>query len=227
MKKNFTRRILASAFMVLMAIVANGQDADNPWHLIVFDADSTEVAAFNVETLDNVSLSAGQVKIDMTWGGQAKSYNYPVASTFFGFESRKSGTATSNENIAAEKWSVYYNNGTLSIPNPVGTVSIYSISGMMIGQYPNLSNISVNLNPGFYIVTSGGNSAKLLVTNNSNGGTTAQAPQPAAMTYSNEYIPNPVVTRSAEGIKEYWNITINSGTLSLKDRKSTRLNSSH
>jgi hypothetical protein len=203
------KKIFTSIFAIAIGLIATvmnviAQDADNPWHLIVTDKDNKEVAAFNVETLDNVSLSAGNVKVDMTWDNKSQSYSYPIETTTFGFDPRANGTGTANEVIAAEKWSVYYNNGTLHVSKPVGPVAIYAISGILIGQYPNQSQIPVNLNQGLYIVQAGNKSAKLLVSNGY-GGTTVQ---PVTVQPVLKASPPPEINlRAGGGIKIYWNIT--------------------
>ena len=213
MKKIFTFN-LAAALLALTASVA-AQDANNPWHLIVINEDSTELAAFNVETLDNVSLSDGKVDIDLTWDSKSKSYYYPVATTFFTFEPRQVGTGTANEALAAPKWNVFYDNGHLHVPNPVGTVEIYSISGMLVGRYPNVSDFSVNLSSGLYIVRSGNQSAKLLVATTGTGSTTTQPVMLAPQTET--YAPMlPATNLRAATIKIYWNITAGNTTMPIE-----------
>jgi hypothetical protein len=145
------------------------------------------------------------VKVDMTWDNKSQSYSYPIETTTFGFDPRANGTGTANETISAKEFGVYYNSGILHISNLVGPVRIYSISGIMIGQYPNQSQIPVNLNQGLYIVQAGNKSAKLLVTKNGYGGTTVQ---PVTVQPILKASPPPEINlRAGGGIKIYWNIT--------------------
>lgn len=168
-----------------------------------------------METLDELTLSDNDVNAKMTWDGQQKSYSYPVATTTFGFEPRANGAGTANESITAEKWDVYYNNGTLHVSNPVGTVSIYGIGGKMIGQYLSQSEISVSLNPGFYIVVSGKHSAKLLVTENGYGGTTTRstAVETQAATLASA---SSQINLRASTIKIFWNIIAGNSTIAVE-----------
>jgi hypothetical protein len=77
---------------------------------------------------------------------------------------------------------------------------------MLVGQYPNQSEIPVNLNQGLYIVQAGNKSAKLLVnTNRIGGGTTVQPVLETPTAYASP--PPEINLRAGGGIKIYWNIT--------------------
>ena len=217
MRRNFILKLVLASTIILMltALVANAQDVDNPWHLIVSD-ESGEKAAFNVETLSKLDLSGGSVKIENNWEGKITKYDYPSATTTFSFKPRNNGTGTGNEQITVKQWSILYANGNLHVSNPVGSVAIYTISGASIGQYPNQADISVSLSQGLYIVKSGRYMAKLLVTGNGTGNGTAASVQTTQAEANVPVLRSATYatpeTRADSGIKVYWNITAGTNT---------------
>jgi hypothetical protein len=204
------KKIFTSIFAIAIGLIASVKlyAQDKSWHLIVTN-NGSEVATFNLETLDNIMPNGNIVNIDMTWDGKAQTFSYPITS-IFSFDMRERGSATSNEEIAVEKWSVSYNGGNLHVTNPVGPVFIYTTMGQLVGRYPNISDISVYLNQGIYFIISGKYSAKLLVNNNGIGATAAQdkvqtkaatASEPVAISLSSG-----VSTYSDDVTPYYWNI---------------------
>ena len=209
MKRNFTLGLAVFVLMALMTAVVNAQDADNPWHLIAFEND-VEVAFYNTEMITGMETTAQNVTIVLDNG---KTFSHPVATTTFGFDPRKEGTATANETVIVPSLNVFYANGRLHFSEPVSGISVYTMYGALVARFEgNVTEIPVNLFQGFYIVQADGKSAKLLVNNSGNGSAPAQpllASQPVANTY------NPVNLR-AGNIKIYWNITASSSTLSVE-----------
>ncbi|MDR1456256.1 MAG: hypothetical protein LBJ01_11435 [Tannerella sp.] len=70
--------------MTLTAVVANAQDADNPWRLTAFE-NEVEVAFYNTEAITGIEVSAQTVTIALDNG---KRFPHPVAMTTFGFDPR-------------------------------------------------------------------------------------------------------------------------------------------
>jgi hypothetical protein len=101
---------------------------------------------------------------------------------------------------------VYYSNGTLKFSEPVNNITVYTVYGALMAQFPgNHTEISVNLNQGLYIVQAGNKSAKLLVNTNGIGGTTVQPVLKTPTAYASP--PPEINLRAGGGIKIYWNIT--------------------
>jgi hypothetical protein len=141
-----------------------------------------------------------------------KTFPHPVATTTFGFDPRAEGTGTANENIVPPEWKAYYSNGSLHINNPVGPVAVYTVSGMMTGQYPKASDIAVNLSPGLYVVVSGKYAAKLPVTNSGYSGGAIVKNQGCTETFSSGDLPvarTAATTYAGEKATIYWNIISN------------------
>jgi hypothetical protein len=210
MKKNFTLSLVAFVIMMLTAAVMNvsAQDAGNPWHLIVLDEDSAELAAFNVETVTGVTVSGGQVQIDMTWDGNPQSFSCPAATSIFGFEPRTDGTGTANEIIENPAWSVFYNGSSLSFSEPVSAISVYTVYGALVRKFTGTyTSVPINLSQGLYIVQTQSGTAKLPVSKSRAGAGTAQTQQtPALTTRAAPAMEIPPVTPRAGTIRIYWNI---------------------
>jgi hypothetical protein len=206
MQRIFTLSLVTAALIVLTTTVA-AQDADNPWHLIVMNEDSIELAAFNVETLDNLSLSDGQVGIKMTWDSKSQNYSYPVASTFFAFDPRKDGVGTANENLTLPQWNVQYANGNLHFSESVSCVAVYSLAGALVAKYAGIyTEVPITLPQGLYIIQANGQSAKLPVSTGGIGSTTSQLT--TIETQTAPFTPDlPATNLRAATIKIYWNIT--------------------
>ena len=209
MKRNFTLGLAVSVLMTLMTAVVNAQDTDNPWHLIAFEND-VEVAFYNTEMITGMEVTAQNVTIALENG---KTFSHPIATTTFGFDPRKEGTATANETVTLPLWSVFYANGRLHFSEPVSGISVFTMYGALVAQFEGyITEVPVNLPQGFYIVQSGGKSAKLFVNNSGNGSAPAQ---PLLESQSVANTSNPVNLR-AGSIKIYWNITASSSTLSVE-----------
>ena len=200
--KNFTQIFAIALFLI--AVVMNCYAADDTRHLIVMDLDGVETATFSIKNSEAPVLDAGKVNIKNTYNG--KTYSYEMTSTLFGFDMRPEGSATSIEEIAAEKWSASYSSGVLKINNTDNAiVSIYSITGMTIGKYKSANEIPVFLQAGIYIVSNGKYSGKLAVSTYGTGGTgeiTAQLQTKAYATNAS----SPITLRSGNSESDYWNI---------------------
>jgi hypothetical protein len=232
MKKNFVlKSLIASVILALTAasVQVNAQNVNNPWHLIVMNEGNVEQAAFNVETLTDMTVSGENIKIDMTWDGQQKSYTYPISSIFT-FDPRANGTGTGNENIAEPEWNVYYSNGNLHFSKQVSNVAVYTVYGALTAKFTgNYTSVPVYLNQGLYIVRAGNKSAKLFVSNTGYGGTTVASKEliqtiPATATAINDPPPS---LRAGETIKIYWKIKAgkNNMTVEISDVVSFRFTS--
>jgi len=175
MKAIFTlKKLIAVVFMALTAMVMNAQTQVNPWHVVVYDAGGTEIANHSVEIITDITVSADSVKFFLDNGTvEGLTFSYPITSTF-AFDQR-AGNGTAIETVAAPSWNVSYANGTLYFTQPVKTVAVYALSGVLIEKVSgNSTSVSVNLAKGLYIVQADGKAAKLLVANNGNGGTSVQ-----------------------------------------------------
>jgi hypothetical protein len=94
-------------------------------------------------------------------------------------------------------------------------VAIYTVNGMMIGHYPQASDIAVNLPPGLYMVQSGRYAAKLPVVGSGTGSTAAVREQPQTGSQVFSSAPPPVL-RAGSSIRIYWNIKVGNNILSME-----------
>ena len=200
-------------FMVLMLqvtiAVVTAQDAQNPWHLIVFENEK-EVAFYNTEMITGIELAAQSVTIVLDNG---KEFTHPLAVTTFGFDPRKAGTAMTNESITTPPWNVHYTNDRLHFSEEVNGIAVFTMYGALLAQLAgNHTEVPVSLAAGIYIVQAGGKSAKLFVGSN-NGGTITQ---PEFETKFSNYSHVPIILRASDAIKIYWNITANISTMSVE-----------
>jgi hypothetical protein len=196
--------------LLIMVIVVNAQDAQNPWHLIALE-NEREVAFYNVEVITGIETTAQSVKIILDNGEE---FIHPLTTTKFGFEPRKEGSATTNESITASQWNVCYTNGRLHFSETVNHIAVYTVSGALFAlSTGNHTEISVDLPSGIYIVQAGGKSTKLAVGANGNGGMVAQ---PNVETQASTYSSAPISLRSGNGINVYWNITASNSTMSVE-----------
>ena len=209
MKKFFTLGIAASLLLITVARM-KAQDAQNPWHLIAFENEK-EVAFYNTEVITGIEATEHNVTIVLESG---KEFSHPIATTTFGFDPRKEGTATMNESITVSQWNVRYANGRLHFSETVNSITVYAVIGTLMAQFTgNHTEVSVNLASGTYIVQANGRSAKLFV-NNGNGSAVSQ---PEIKTKTAVYAPTvPISLRSDSTINIYWNITANNSTTSIK-----------
>jgi hypothetical protein len=206
------KKIFTSIFAIAIGLIASVKlyAQDKSWHIIVMDLNETEMSSFNTENSEILAPVNGKVDIINNWNNQNKRYSYDIATTLFKYELRDRGSATGTETITAEKWYVYYNGGSLYVSAATGSISIYSISGVLVGQYPNQSSISVSLSHGLYIVKSGNNVAKLLVNNSGYGGTATEMQMQTKSTST--FVDTPVALRSNISTYSnsenqiYWNI---------------------
>ena len=211
MKKKIFTQIFATLIM-LVAIVMNCY-AQDVRYLVVEDLDGKELDAFYTDNIQIPKPVGNIVNIENTWDGKAKLYPYPMETTRFRFDTRAYGNATSTEVIATEKWYVTYNNGTLYVKGSTNApISIYTITGIFVGRYQNTSEVNVYLNPGFYLVHNGKQTAKLSVNGNGTGSASAEV---QAQTKSATYAVNDppitlrsgtVSTYSGDDAPYYWNI---------------------
>ena len=209
MKKFFTLWIAASWLLITVASI-NAQDAQNPWHLVAFE-NGKEVAFYNTEVITEIEATAQSIKIVLDNGME---FSHPTATTTFGFDPRREGTATTNENFTTPQWNVYYSNGKLHFIEMVNSVVVFTINGALLAQFSgSYSEVSVNLSSGIYVIQADNKSAKLLV-NNGSGSTVAR--QEIVTKTAIEAHPVPIGLRSDNNIKEYWNIIANSTTMSIK-----------
>jgi len=214
MKKFTFKKLVAAIFMMFVAIWGmNAQDQVYPWHVVVSDANGTEVASYSVELISDLQVTADSAIFLLSTGSR---YAYPITSTF-SFAQREGG-GTAIQTVAAPKWNVYYGNGALNFSQQVNNVAIYSVSGVLVNRFNgNSKTIPVNLSQGLYIVQADGNAAKLLVASNGSGGVYAQstiasaASQPEVVntvqtstpTTNGSSIPLKAATAA---FKQYWNI---------------------
>jgi hypothetical protein len=129
-----------------------------------------------------------------------------MATTLFTFDMRPRGSATGNEEINIQKWSVRYFGGNLHVDNPVGDIYIFTPMGILVKHLPNMTDIPVYLQANnIYLVHSGKYTAKLFVGKEGAGSATATTQvQTKSMTYTYDNIFD---LRSGNGEKiEYWNI---------------------
>ena len=170
MKKIFTLNLIAAALLILTANAA-AQDANNPWHVVAFEGDN-EVAFYNAEVITAIEATTQTVTIALANGAK---FTHPTATTTFGFDPRRNGTATANDMITTPKWNVSYSGGNLHFSEPVNNVAVYTVYGALVTTLTGASRaISVNLSQGLYIIQADGHGAKLLVSADGIGSTTAQ-----------------------------------------------------
>ena len=194
MKQIFTFG-MAAALLMMTALGLNAQDAQNPWHLIAFE-NAKEVAFYNVEKVAGIEVTEKSVTVSLDNG---KKISHPVAVTSFGFEPRKAGDGTANENINTSRLHVFYANGKLHFSEKVHGIAVYSVTGALVAQFAGeLEEAPVYLEAGFYFIQSGKKSAKLPVFNGY-GSAVAQAE-----------VETPIRLRSNKAIKIYLNITTGS-----------------
>ena len=209
MKKFFT---LGIATALLMITVANmkAQDAQNPWHLIAFETEK-EVAFYNTEVITGIEATEQNVTIVLENG---KEFSHPTATTTFGFDPRREGTATANESFTTLQWNVYYTNGRLHFSEAVNSISVFTITGALVARFAGYySEVLLNLPAGIYIVQADGKSAKLPV-NNGFGSAVSRKEIVTKTAIDAQHAP--IGLRSENSIKEYWNIIANSTTMSIK-----------
>lgn len=201
-KKLFT---ITSLLLIMLVAHTSAIKAEQVMHLIVMNQDSIEQASFEVETIDDLIPNNDIVNVKVTIDEQTKQYQYERETSLFKYALRDKGTATANENISTTKWSICYNSGNLHITNPVGPISIYKISGVLIGSYPESSDVSIYLQPDIYIVKNGPNAAKLLV-NNHNAGT-IQVEEKNTIESNSSPKPVSLTTKSTISSTQYWNVS--------------------
>ena len=209
MKKFFTLGIAASLLLITVARM-KAQDAQNPWHLIAFENEK-EVAFYNTEVITGIEATEQNVTIVLENG---KEFSHPLATTTFGFDPRREGTATTNESFTTPQWNVYYSNSRLHFSEAVNSVAVFTITGALVAQFAgSYSEVSVNLSSGIYFVQAGGKSTKLLV---NDGSGSAVERQETVMKTVIDAQPAPIGLRSDNSIKEYWNIIANNSAISVK-----------
>lgn len=201
-KKLFT---ITSLLLIMLVAHTSTIKAEQVMHLIVMNQDSIEQASFEVETIDDLIPNNDIVNVKVTIDEHTKQYQYERETSLFKYALRDKGTATANENISTTKWSICYNSGNLHITNPVGPISIYKISGVLIGSYPESSDVSIYLQPDIYIVKNGPNAAKLLV-NNHNAGT-IQVEEKNTIESNSSPKPVSLTTKSTISSTQYWNVS--------------------
>jgi hypothetical protein len=208
MKKCITSG-LASVLFLITAASINAQDALNPWHLIAYE-NKIEVAFYNTEVITEIEATEQSVTIVLDNG---KEFSHPLATTSFGFDFRKEGTATVNESINSPQWNVHYANSRLHFSKTVTDIAVFTINGTLVAQFAGShTEVPVSLTPGIFIVQANGNTAKLFITN-SHGGTIAQR---EIETKSSVDIPAPIHVRADNGISVFWNIITNNSTISVE-----------
>jgi hypothetical protein len=196
--------------LLIMVAVVNSQDMQNPWHIIVFENEK-EVAFYNTEIISGIQTTAQSITIVLSNG---KEFSHPLATTSFGFEPRKEGTATKSNSIFNPPWTVRYSTGKLHFNITVNNIAIYTVTGALVAQFAgNCTELSVHLSSGIYIVQAAGMSAKLAVVVSGNGSTVSQ---PAIESKSVADAFAPIGLRSENSIKMYWNITISDSTVSVE-----------
>jgi len=203
--KKFFAFVITASLLSMMYESMHAQDSQNPWHLIMFENEE-EVAFYNTEMITGIEATAESVTVVLDNG---KRFSHPTETTTFSFDPREDGTATINESIAAPQWKVNYVNGRLYFSQLVSDVFIYAINGALVSQFTgSFTEGSVQLSSGIYFVKANGKSAKLLV-NNGRGSTTVQPDNETK-------IATPINLRSESIINEYWNITADNSTLSVR-----------
>ena len=209
MKKFFIFEIAAS-LLLMLNVNMNAQDPQNPWHLITF-VNEKEDAFYNTEMITDIEANAQSVTIVL---GNGKKFSYSTVMTTFSFEPRKEGTATINENIIVPQWKVNYANNRLYFHETVSNVFVYTINGVLVSKFTGkFTEAFVHLPSGIYIVHADGKSTKLLV-NNESGSTFAQSDNKTRDDINT--IPASINLRMENSINEYWNITANNSTLSIR-----------
>jgi len=202
-KKVFTlKKLVTSIFMMLTAtLVMNAQTQVNPWHIVVSDAGGKEVASHSIEIITDVTVSGDEVDFLLDNGA---TYSYPITSTFA--FAQRAGNGTAIETVAAPMWNVSYSAGTLHFTEPVNSVAVYTISGVLIAKISgNSTSIPVSLGQGLYIVQADGKAAKLLVTSSGNGGISQSTSTTANY--------NPTLRAATAALSQYWNVSYGSSTM--------------
>ena len=201
MQKIFTLCLVTVALLALTATVA-AQDANNPWHVVAFEGDK-EVAFYNTEVITAIEATTQTVTVALANG---KKFTHPTATTTFGFDPRRNGSATANESLTLPQWHVQYANGSLHFSEPVSGIAFYSLAGVLVAKFAGFyTEIPLTLPQGLYIIQANGQSAKLLVSAAGTGSTTAQ-PAPTetpTATYTSDLSKT---TLRAATIKIYWNV---------------------
>ena len=221
MKREFTfKRLVAAIFMMFVAIWGmNAQDQVYPWHVVVKNANGTEVASHSVELISDLQATADSAIFLLSTGSR---YAYPITFTF-SFAQREGG-GTAIQTVAAPKWNVFYGNSALNFTQQVNNVAIYSVSGVLVNRFNGnySTSIPVSLGQGLYIVQADGKAAKLLVTSNSSGGTYVQPTiantvlQSEAVNVVSKQSTTPTPLRAATAaLSQYWNLAVGDGTLPL------------
>ena len=202
-------RSIFTMIMLLMTVSAvYAQDTQNPWHLLAFENEE-EVAFYNTEMVTDIETTAQNVTIALDNG---KKFTHPLATTTFGFDPRKEGTATTNESITNPQWTVYYANGRLHFNKTVNGIAVYTANGSMVAQFAgNYSEVSVHLTSGIYIVQAEGRGAKLAIGTSGYGNTTARAAEIKSVN-----VPVSISLRASNAIKIFWNITAGNSTTSIE-----------
>ena len=205
------RTIFTTAILLITVVIINAQDTQNPWHLIAFENEE-EVAFYNAEMITGIGVTAQSVTIALDNG---KEFFHPLATTTFGFDPRKEGTATTSEIITTPQWDVYYVNGRLHFSETVNGISIYTVNGSLVAQFAGIyMEVAVNLSSDIYIVQADGKSAKLAIGASGNGRTVVESTVEAKTVNAN--VPIPISLRAGNTIKIYWNITANNSTMSVE-----------
>ena len=195
-------RFFVVVMLLISITVVNAQDAQNPWHLIAFE-NEREVAFYNTEMIAGIEATAQNVTIVLDNG---KEFTHPLALTTFGFEPRKVGTATENEDITTLQWTVRYATGMLYFSEMVSGIAVYTVNGSLVAQFAGKhSEVPVSLASGIFIVQAGSKSAKLFV-GASNGGTITQA---EINTNTSVYASASVNLQTGDAIKACWSIIAN------------------
>ena len=203
------RRIFTVVMLLITVTVVNAQDVQNPWHLIAFENEE-ETAFYNIEVITGIEANAQSITILLDNGME---FIHPLATTTFGFDPRREGTATANEHITFPQWNVLYANGRLHFSETVNGIAVYAVNGVLVAQFAgNHTEVSIDLVSGIYIVQADGRSAKLIVGANGNGGAAVRS----GVEVKTSYDPNPTSLRAGNAIKIYWNITASNTTVSVE-----------
>ena len=201
MKNLFTfKKLIASIFMILTAMVMNAQTQVNPWHDVVHDAGGKEVASHSVEIITDVTVFGNEVDFLLDNGN---TYSYPITSTF-AFDQREGG-GTAIATVATPKWNVFYSENALRFTQPVNSVAVYTMSGVLIAKVSgNSTSVPVNLVKGLYIVQANGKAVKLMVTGNGSEGISIQSTVVNAT--STQSTTTTTLRAATATFKQYWNI---------------------
>jgi len=203
------RKIFTSIMLLVTVTVISAQDTQNPWHLIAFENEE-EVAFYNTEMITSIEATVQNVTIALENG---KKFIHPLATTTFGFDPRKEGTATANESITSLQWKVHYVNSRLHFNKTVNNISVYSMNGAFVAQFAgNYTEVSIPLASGIYIVRADSKSAILAIGANGNGNAVTQPTVEAKVINP----PTPISLQSGNTIKIYWNITASNSTMSVE-----------